>query len=74
MVMEGFNENETDQLRSASLRWLRRTSATFDAPLREMKDLQADLRHNSQNTTQDVYYNSLDEERSHSIKELKTNN
>lgn len=71
MAMEGFSESETDQLRSASLHWLRHTSATFDAPLREMKDLQADLRHNSLSTTQDVYYNSLDEQRSHSIKDLK---
>jgi site-specific recombinase XerD len=71
MAEEDWSDDEIDQLRSASLHWLRHTSATFDAPLRDMKDLQADLRHNSLSTTQNTYYNSLDEQRSHSIKNLK---
>jgi len=71
MQSEGWNEDEIDQLRSASLHWLRHKAATFDAPYRDMKDLQADLRHNSLNTTQNTYYNSLDEQRASSIKNLK---
>ncbi|MDF3933134.1 tyrosine-type recombinase/integrase [Pseudomonas citronellolis] len=71
MAGEGWSDDEIDQLRSVSLHWLRHTSATFDAPLRDMKDLQADLRHNSLSTTQNTYYNSLDEQRAHSIKGLK---
>lgn len=71
MTAEGRSEGEIDNLRSASLHWLRHTSATFDAAFREMKDLQADLRHNSLSTTQNTYYNSLDEERAHSVKHLK---
>lgn len=71
MTAEGRSEDEIDNLRSASLHWLRHTSATFDAPFREMKDLQADLRHNSLSTTQNTYYNSLDEQRAHSVKHLK---
>jgi len=71
MAAEGWSEDEVDQLRSVSLHWLRHTSATFDAPLRDMKDLQADLRHNSLSTTQNTYYNSLDEQRAHSVKGLK---
>lgn len=71
MQEEGWTEDEIDQLRSASLHWLRHTSATFDAPLRDMKDLQADLRHNSLSTTQNIYYNSLDEQRASSVKNLK---
>ncbi len=51
MQSEGWSEDEIDQLRSALLHWLRHTAATFDAPLRDMKDLQADLRHNSLSTT-----------------------
>ena len=74
MQSENWSEDEIDQLRSASIHWLRHTSATFDAPLRDMKDLQADLRHNSLSTTQNTYYNSLDEQRSHSIKDLKIKN
>lgn len=74
MAQEDWSDDEIDQLRSASLHWLRHTSATFDAPLRDMKDLQADLRHNSLSTTQNTYYNSLDEQRSHSIKDLKIKN
>lgn len=71
MRREGWNDDEIDQLRSASLHWLRHTSATFDAKHRDMKDLQADLRHNSLSTTQNTYYNSLDEQRAHSVKDLK---
>lgn len=71
MSEEGWSDDEIDQLRSASLHWLRHTSATFDAPHRDMKDLQADLRHNSMSTTQNTYYNSLDEQRAHSVRGLK---
>lgn len=71
MAAEGWSDDEVDQLRSATLHWLRHTSATFDAPHRDMKDLQADLRHNSLSTTQNVYYNALDEQRAHSVKGLK---
>lgn len=71
MIQEGWSPDEVAELRSASLHWLRHTSATFDAPLRDMKDLQADLRHSSLATTQNTYYNSLDEQRAHSVKNLK---
>jgi integrase len=71
MTKDGWSEDEVDNLRSASLHWLRHTSATFDAQFRDMKDLQADLRHNSLSTTQNTYYNSLDEQRAHSVKGLK---
>lgn len=71
MQSEGWSEDEIDQLRSASLYWLRHTAATFDAPLRDMKDLQADLRHNSLSKTQNTYYNSLDEQLARSVKGLK---
>ncbi len=71
MQEEGFEEDQVDQLRSASLHWLRHTSATLDAPYRDMKDLQADLRHNSLSTTQNIYYNSLDENRANSVKNLR---
>ncbi|WP_282875987.1 tyrosine-type recombinase/integrase [Pseudomonas peli] len=70
MTEESWSSDEIDQLRSASLHWLRHTSATFDAPYRDMKDLQADLRHNSLSTTQNTYYNTLDEQRAHSVKSL----
>jgi site-specific recombinase XerD len=71
MAAEGWSDDELDSLRSASLHWLRHTAATFDAPFRDMKDLQADLRHNSLSTTQNTYYNSLDEQRAYSVKHLK---
>ncbi|QPH46131.1 site-specific integrase [Pseudomonas fulva] len=71
MQDEAWTDDEIDALRSASLHWLRHTSATFDAPYRDMKDLQADLRHNSLSTTQNIYYNSLDEQRAFSAKRLK---
>jgi integrase len=71
MQSEGWSEDEIDQLGSASLHWLRHTAATFDAPFREMKGLQADLRHHSLSTTQNTYYNALDEQRTKSVKGLK---
>ncbi|SDS21252.1 site-specific integrase [Pseudomonas oryzae] len=70
MLKEGFSNDEVDQLRSASLYWLRHTSAKFDAQHRDVKELQADLRHNSMNTTQSTYYNFPDEPRVNSAKHL----
>lgn len=70
MKEDHWIEAEVSKLREASLHWLRHTSATFDAPLRDMKDLQADLRHESMQTTQDVYYNSLDDQRAQSVMNL----
>jgi site-specific recombinase XerD len=67
MIEEGLQQ-DCDALRAASLHWLRHTSATLDAPFRDMKDLQADLRHESLSTTQDSYYDSLDDQRASSIK------
>ena len=69
MIQEGLEE-DCDALRAASLHWLRHTSATLDAPFRDMKDLQADLRHESLSTTQDSYYDSLDDQRANSIKAI----
>ncbi|HHH9441321.1 TPA: tyrosine-type recombinase/integrase [Pseudomonas aeruginosa] len=71
MQEEGRDEEDVNDLRSATLHWLRHTSATFDAPVRSAKNLQTDLRHKSMSTTQDIYYNSLDEERAHEVSELK---
>lgn len=70
MKADGWVEVEIAKLREASLHWLRHTSATFDAPLRDAKDLQADLRHESMKTTLDVYYNTLDEQRVSSVRDL----
>jgi site-specific recombinase XerD len=70
MQAENWPDEDVGRLRAASLHWLRHTSATFDAPYRDMKDLQVDLRHNSLSTTQNVYYNSEDEKRAYSIKRL----
>ncbi|MEE4892860.1 site-specific integrase [Pseudomonas alliivorans] len=70
MQAENWADEDVSRLRAASLHWLRHTSATFDAPYRDMKDLQVDLRHNSLSTTQNVYYNSEDEKRAYSIKRL----
>jgi site-specific recombinase XerD len=70
MQDEGWADEDVARLRAASLHWLRHTSATFDAPHRDMKDLQVDLRHNSLSTTQNVYYNSEDEKRAYSAKRL----
>ena len=70
MQSENWADEDVSRLRAASLRWSRHASATFDAPYRDMKDLQVDLRHNSLSITQNVYYNSEDEKRAHSIKRL----
>lgn len=70
MLEERRSDAEVDSLRSASIHWLRHTSATFDAPFRDAKDLQTDMRHSSLGTTQDIYYNSHDEKRASSIKRL----
>lgn len=70
MKADGFSDDDIQNLRAASLHWLRHTSATFDAKIRDMKDLQADLRHESMATTTDTYYNSLDDERHRSNKDL----
>ncbi|HEK3717121.1 TPA: tyrosine-type recombinase/integrase [Pseudomonas aeruginosa] len=71
MKTEGQPEEEITNLRAASLHWLRHTSATFDAPHRDMKDLQADLGHESLSTTQDNYYDSLDGKRASSVRDLR---
>ncbi len=71
MKSEGRDEDEYNELRSASLHWLRHTSATFDAPFREMKHLQADLRHENMSTTMDIYYEALDDERADSNRRLR---
>lgn len=70
MNEEGRTECEVDDLRSATLHWLRHTGATFDAPYREAKNLQADLRHKSMSTTQDIYYNSLNDQRAAEVEGL----
>lgn len=67
MKQEGFPDYEISELRSASLHWLRHTGATFDAPHRNPKNLQADLRHKSLATTHNVYYHALDDERSSEV-------
>lgn len=66
MIADGRTEEESQSLLTASLHWLRHTGATFDAPYREAKHLQMDLRHESLATTQDIYYNSIAEERASS--------
>lgn len=66
MRNEGRALHELESLRCASAHWLRHTSATFDAPLRNPKDLQEDLRHSNLSTTQNTYYHSHDQERAHS--------
>lgn len=70
MRVEGRQKHEMDSLRLASAHWLRHTSATFDAPLRNAKDLQLDLRHSSLSTTHNVYYHSHDQERAHSVRRI----
>lgn len=69
---EGREPYEMDNLRVASSHWLRHTSATFDAPFRNAKDLQYDLRHSNLATTQNTYYHSHDQERALSVKRLGT--
>ncbi|MBV6659689.1 site-specific integrase [Pseudomonas yamanorum] len=70
MRNEGRAVHELESLRRASAHWLRHTSATFDAPLRNPKDLQEDLRHSNLSTTQNTYYHSHDRERAHSVKRI----
>lgn len=70
MQQEGRTEGELNALRAASLHWLRHTSATFDAKIRPIKHLQIDLGHSNQSTTEDIYYNSIDEERASTSKRL----
>jgi len=70
MKADGFPENELGELRSASLHWLRHTGATYDAPYRNPKHLQADLRHKSLATTQNIYYHAIDNERSSEVAKL----
>ncbi|GLO40322.1 hypothetical protein PPUN15366_19660 [Pseudomonas putida] len=62
MRSEGRAHHEMESLRCASAHWLRHTSATFDAPLRNSKDLQEDLRHSNLSTTQNTYYHAHDQE------------
>jgi site-specific recombinase XerD len=69
---EGREPYEMDSLRVASSHWLRHTSATFDAPFGNAKDLQYDLRHSNLATTQNTYYHSHDQERALSVKRLGT--
>lgn len=66
MLKEGRSEEEAQSFLTASLHWLRHTGATFDAPFREKKHLQMDLRHESLSTTEDIYYNDQAEERASS--------
>ncbi|MFL1449410.1 tyrosine-type recombinase/integrase [Pseudomonas tritici] len=70
MRSEGIKEYEISSLRSATLHWFRHTGATFDAPHRSPKHLQADLRHASLATTQNVYYNVDDDERASELSQL----
>jgi site-specific recombinase XerD len=70
MRIEGREKHEMDSLYLASAHWLRHTSATFDAPLRDAKDLQIDLRHSNLSTTQDTYYHSHDQQRGYSVKRI----
>lgn len=71
MKDEGRSEDEVSQLRTVTLHWLRHTGATHDAPFRDPKHLQADMRHQSLSTTQDIYYNTLNEERAAGVSKLK---
>lgn len=70
MKTEGRSETEMSSLRTVTLHWLRHTGATHDAPFRDRKHLQADLRHKSYATT-DIYYDTLDEERAAGVAKLK---
>lgn len=64
MQADGQPEDECEELMEVTLHWLRHTGATFDAKIREAKHLQMDLGHASLSTTQDIYYNSINQERS----------
>lgn len=70
MKTEGRPEGELSKLRTVTLHWLRHTGATHDAPFRERKHLQADLRHKSYATT-DIYYDTDDAERAAGVAGLK---
>lgn len=70
MQEEGFGEEDSASLRSASLHWFRHTGATFDAPYRNPKNLQADMRHKSLATTQNIYYHTIDQERAAEVARL----
>jgi integrase len=70
MKKDGFPDYEINSLRAATLHWFRHTGATFDAPKRNPKNLQADMRHKSLATTQNVYYNSLSDERTAEVANL----
>lgn len=70
MKAEGRSEGEVSKLRTVTLHWLRHTGATHDAPYRDRKHLQADLRHKSYATT-DIYYDTIDEERAAGVAGLK---
>lgn len=74
MKSEGRQPGEIESLRMASTHWLRHTAATLDAPWRDPKDLQMDLRHRNLATTQDIYYSSYEEKRSYSLKKLGLKN
>ncbi|MCU9528322.1 tyrosine-type recombinase/integrase [Pseudomonas mosselii] len=63
MKAEGHTEEDCKELMEVSLHWLRHTGATFDADIRDPKHLQMDLGHESLSTTQDIYYNAINEER-----------
>lgn len=70
MKEANFPDYEIGSLRSASLHWFRHTGATFDAPFRNPKHLQKDMRHKSLATTQNLYYHALDDERSSEVANL----
>nr|WP_257605593.1 site-specific integrase [Pseudomonas amygdali] len=74
MVSEGRQSGEIEALKLASTHWLRHTAATLDAPWRDAKDLQMDLRHNNLATTQDIYYSSYEDKRSYSLRRLGLKN
>lgn len=74
MLKEDRPESDIAALRSASLHWLRHTSATYDALIRPIKHLQVDLGHTNQSTTENIYYNSIDVERADSSRGLSIKN
>ncbi|RBJ71864.1 site-specific integrase, partial [Pseudomonas sp. MWU12-2534b] len=67
---DAFPDYEISALRAATLHWFRHTGATFDAPYRSPKNLQADMRHKSLATTQNIYYNTLNDERTAEVAKL----
>ncbi|WP_256679083.1 site-specific integrase [Pseudomonas sp. MWU12-2323] len=70
MKQDAFPDYEISALRAATLHWFRHTGATFDAPYRSPKNLQADMRHKSLATTQNIYYNTLNDERTAEVAKL----